>query len=246
MSDVESDSDESFIEKPKQRRHRLPESTPFMIKLMEDIKEERDLSDSSCKLYLARLIKLNDDKVFNDLKFLLDVDKIDSIINEYEPSTRCTFFCAISNCLQPLNKSKTFKHAYNRFGVSGTFPSEDTLEILAIQSVLGPIITEISANDLVKSGTITPMEIKSVILNHNEKEINDRLKYVRKHGAGADAFRYEKEFIQQSEKRLEFIKKIVNMCNKNTLILFHTIEYGQKIFSMLKDHFKNKDFFYIF
>ena len=55
----------------------------------------------------------------------------------------------------------------------------------------------------------------------------------------------EKIYIHNSEKRLEFIKKIVNMCNKNTLILFHTIEYGQKIFSMLKDHFKNKDFFYI-
>lgn len=141
--------------------------------------------------------------------------------------------------------TKTFKHAYNRFGVSGTFPSEDTLEILAIQSVLGPIITEISANDLVKSGTITPMEIKSVILNHNEKEINDRLKYVRKHGAGADAFRYEKEFIQQSEKRLEFIKKIVDKCDKNTLLLFHTIEYGKKIFDKLKQELPDKEFYYI-
>ena len=75
--------------------------------------------------------------------------------------------------------TKTFKHAYNRFGVSGTFPEEDSLEILSIQSVLGPVITEISADSLVKEGTITPMNIKAVILNHNEKEINDRIVYAK-------------------------------------------------------------------
>jgi hypothetical protein len=42
-------------------------------------------------------------------------------------------------------------------------------------------------------------------------------------GAGADAFRFEKEFIQQSDKRLEFIKKLVDKCTDNTLLLFHTI-----------------------
>jgi hypothetical protein len=41
-----------------------------------------------------------------------------------------------------------------------------------------------------------------------------------------DAFRIEKDFIQQSDKRLEFIKKLVTKCQDNTLLLFHTIEYG--------------------
>lgn len=141
--------------------------------------------------------------------------------------------------------SKTFKYAYNRFGVSGTFPEDDSLEILSIQSVLGPIITEVSAAELVKSGTITPMSIKSVILNHNQKDISDRLKYARKQGAGAEVFRYEKDFIQQSEKRLEFIKKLVDKCDNNTLILFHTIEYGNKILDKLKSDLPDKEFYYI-
>ena len=140
---------------------------------------------------------------------------------------------------------RTFKHAYNRFGVSGTFPPEDSLEILSIQSVLGPIITEISADSLVKAGTITPMEIKALILNHDQKEMNDRLKYVRKQGAGAEAFRYEKDFIQQSDRRLEVIRKIVDKCNNNTLLLFHTIEYGKKIFDFLKNSLPDKEFYYI-
>jgi len=141
--------------------------------------------------------------------------------------------------------SKTFKYAYNRFGVSGTFPSEDSLEILSIQSVLGPIITEVSADELVKRGTITPMSIKAVIMNHNQKDIGDRLAQVRKSGAGAEVFRYEKDFMQQSEKRLELIKKLVDKCDKNSLLLFHTIEYGKKIFSKLKSECPDKEFYYI-
>jgi superfamily II DNA or RNA helicase len=140
---------------------------------------------------------------------------------------------------------RTFKHAYNRFGVSGTFPSDDSLEILTIQSVLGPNVTKIEAKKLVESGTITPMNIKAVILNHDTSDLNERLSYIKKMGAGADAFRYEKEFIQQSDKRLDFIKKLIDKCDTNTLLLFHTIEYGTRIYDKLRTELTNKDFYYI-
>jgi len=140
---------------------------------------------------------------------------------------------------------RTFGYAYNRFGVSGTFPDDDSLEILTIQSVLGPNVTKIEAKTLVESGTITPMEIKAVILNHDMKDINEKLSMIKKTGAGSDVFRLEKELIQQSDKRLEFIKKIVSKCQSNTLVLFHTIEYGKKIFNELKSTVTDKDFYYI-
>jgi superfamily II DNA or RNA helicase len=140
---------------------------------------------------------------------------------------------------------RTFGHAYNRFGVSGTFPSDDTLEILTIQSVLGPKVTQIEASALVKSGTITPMEIRAVVLNHATGEMNDRLSYIRKMGAGAEAYRFEMDYVQQSEKRLEFIKKMVDKCTSNTLLLFNTIEYGKKIVNKLREDLKDKDFYYI-
>jgi superfamily II DNA or RNA helicase len=140
---------------------------------------------------------------------------------------------------------RTFGKAYYRFGVSGTFPNDDTLEILTIQSVLGPKVTQIEADTLVKSGTITPMSIKAVVINHNDKEFNDRMAYIKKMGAGKDAFQLEKDYIQQSERRLDFIKKVVNKCDSNTLILFHTIEYGQKILNKLKSELPDKEFYYI-
>lgn len=141
--------------------------------------------------------------------------------------------------------SKTFKKAYSRFGVSGTFPTDDTCEILTIQSVLGPKITEVSAHELKEKGIITPMEIKAVMMNHNDLEFADRMEQIRKGGYGKEAFEIEKDYIHVSEKRLDFIKKIVDKCDSNTLLLFHTIEYGEKIYNRLREELKDKEFYYI-
>lgn len=140
---------------------------------------------------------------------------------------------------------KTFKHAYSRFGVSGTFPEMDSCEILTIQSVLGPKITEVSANELKEKGIITPMEIKAVIMNHNDSEFQNRILQIKKAGAGKDAFELEKAYIHISEKRLDFIKKIVAKCESNTLLLFHTIDYGQKILQKLEKELPDREYFYI-
>jgi superfamily II DNA or RNA helicase len=140
---------------------------------------------------------------------------------------------------------KTFKYAYSRFGVSGTFPEDDTCEILTIQAVLGPKITEVSANELKEKGIITPMDIKVVVMNHSDSEFNERMKQIRKGGYGKEAFEIEKDYIHISDKRLDFIKKIVDKCDSNTLLLFHTIEYGQKLLNKLKSELTDKEFFYI-
>ncbi len=140
---------------------------------------------------------------------------------------------------------KTIKTAYSRFGVSGTFPPDDSCEILTIQSVLGPKITEVSASELREKGIISPMEIKVLILNHNDPDYQSRLNIIKKSGMGKEALDLEKDFIHNSEKRTDLIIKLVDKCDKNTLILFHTIEYGQKLFSSLKNKIQDKDFFYI-
>jgi superfamily II DNA or RNA helicase len=137
----------------------------------------------------------------------------------------------------------TFGFAYSRFGVSGTFPTDETCEILTIQSVLGPKITEVSADELKKKGIITPMEIKAVIMNHNDEQFDERLKLIRKSGDGKSAFDLEKAYAHRSDKRLEFIKKY--KCSNNTLLLFHTIENGQRIFNKLKEEMPEKEFYYI-
>jgi superfamily II DNA or RNA helicase len=141
--------------------------------------------------------------------------------------------------------SKTFGHAYNRYGVSGTFPTDETMEILTIQSVLGPIITSVEAKTLIEKGIITQMDIKVLLLNHNDREFNDKVAYIKKQGGGQAAYLLEKDYIHVSDKRLNFIKKIVEKCNNNTLILFHTIEYGKSILNKLQTEITDKEFYYI-
>ncbi len=140
---------------------------------------------------------------------------------------------------------KTFGTAYSRFGVSGTFPPDDSCEILSIQSVLGPKITEVTASELRDKGIISPMEIRVLLLNHNDPDYLSRLKVIKKSGMGKEALELEKDFIHNSEKRLDLIVKLIQSCNKNTLVLFHTIEYGQKLFSTLSTKIKDKSFYYI-
>jgi superfamily II DNA or RNA helicase len=140
---------------------------------------------------------------------------------------------------------KTVGYSYSRFGVSGTFPVDDSCEILTIQSVLGPKITEVTATQLKEKGIITPMEIKALIVNHNDKDYAERLEYIRKSGLGKEALELEKDYIHNSDKRLETIKKIVEKCDQNTLLLFHSIEYGQKILHKLQSEITDKEFFYI-
>lgn len=141
--------------------------------------------------------------------------------------------------------SKTFNHAYCRFGVSGTFPTDESCEILAIQSLLGPKITEVTANELKEKGIITPMEIKAVILNHQDEEFNNRIKQIRKAGMGKEALDIEKDYIHLSDKRIDLIKKIVAKFTENSLILFHTIEYGQKLLNYLSKELPDMEFYYI-
>lgn len=149
-----------------------------------------------------------------------------------------------SNTLSSILK-KTFKHAYNRFGVSGTFPPDESLEILTIQSLLGPKITEVTASELRDKGVITPMEIKSIILNHNDLDFKNRIDTIKKGGNGKVVLDLEKMYIHESKKRLEVISKIVNKCDNNTLILFHTIEYGHKLIEYLSENCPGKEFHYI-
>lgn len=140
---------------------------------------------------------------------------------------------------------KTFGYAYSRFGVSGTFPPDDSCEILTVQSVLGPKITEVTANQLKEKGIITPMEIKAIIMNHNDSDYEERLLYIRKSGLGKEALELEKDFIHNSDKRIDVIKKLIDKCDKNTLLLFHSIEYGQKILNKLQNEITDKEFYYI-
>jgi superfamily II DNA or RNA helicase len=139
---------------------------------------------------------------------------------------------------------KTIQTSYLRAGVSGTFPDEESCEILGIQKYMGPKIASVSARTLIDSGKIADLKVKAIILNHQDLEFNKTLNSINSHEAGRQKYEIEKKYLHASEKRLKFIKKLVEKCTKNTLILFNNIEYGVKIMQEL-DNIDGKKILYI-
>ena len=141
--------------------------------------------------------------------------------------------------------TKTFGSAKIRFGMSGSYPSDSSVEILTIQSLLGPKLINISAKKLIDKGLISDVKIKVVLLHHDNHKFAEGVFNIRKRGDGKKAYDLEREYIHKSEKRKKFIKNLVDKFKQNSLILFHTIVYGTELYNYVKDNCQGKDVFYI-
>lgn len=138
----------------------------------------------------------------------------------------------------------TANNAYYRWGMSGTFPKEDTYEMMAIMAKTGPVVDTVKAKELMDNGYITQVKIKQVYMHHNNYDFTDTLEIVASRDKKS-AYDLEVEKIQESQERLDVVNQIVSKCKSNTLVLFHNTEYGQKMFNFLQEMNPDKDFFYI-
>lgn len=178
-----------------------------------------------------------------DEKWLKQFDVIAS-----DESHKCGSKAGDSTGLKQVEKvlKKTFSTAAMRFGMSGTYPNEESLDFLTIQSLHGPKIAEVQAKDLMKKGVISNVKIKTLILNHNDHKFNEDIHLIKKTGNAKAAYDLEKKYIQESKSRLDFIfDKIVPKIKKNTLILFHIKDYGKKIYDRMRNNCENVDAYYI-
>ena len=141
--------------------------------------------------------------------------------------------------------TKTFGTAKYRLGLSGTYPDIQSAEYLTIQSLMGPKIVNVKSKFLMEKGLISEVKINVMILNYNEDEFAERVYRIKKNGGGQKAYQLEKEYAQKSLKRKVFFRKLVEKFKNNSLILFHTIEYGTMLYEYLRDNISNKHFYYI-
>lgn len=141
--------------------------------------------------------------------------------------------------------TRTFGTAKLRFGMSGTYPSPSSVEILTIQSLLGPKLVNVSARKLIEKGLISDVKIKAMLLHHDNRKFAEGVYNIKKRGDGQKAWQLESEYIQKSSKRKTFIKKLIDKFTQNSLILFHNIEYGTELYNYLRDNSQNKDIYYI-
>lgn len=221
---------------------------------IKNIKSD-DIENKYCDIRIEEIMSDNPRKYHGDSEPNIYIGTYQSL-EKMPKSFFRQFYCVVSDeahkvKARTLNSilKKTFKCAHYRFGLSGTFPNNNSCEILSIQSVLGPKISEITADELKRRGLITPVEIRAIIMNHNDiefvKKLNDIKKKSNSDKIGRYLFEMEKNYIHESDKRIEFIKKIISKCTKNTLMLFNTINYGKKLYEKLKNDLNEIDFYYI-
>lgn len=163
--------------------------------------------------------------------------KIDFVLNDEAHLSKNNSFSKIMN--------KLIGTTQYRFGVSGTFPSEKSAEYITIQSLMGPKIISVKYKELHEKGIVADVKIKALILNYNDKNFAESVYNIKKYGKGQKAHQLEKEFAQNSDKRTHFLSKLVTKFDSNSLILFHNIEYGTKLYDYFRDNIKDKEFYYI-
>jgi len=174
-----------------------------------------------------------------------------SLVKEDESFFKQFYYVAVdeghqAKCISILKiLMKLVKTATYRVGVSGTFPRENTAELLQVMSLLGAIVYRVPAKVLMELGLITTVKIKSLLLNHSDLEFATNVEAIKKRGGGKKAWELEKQYAQNSNKRLEFVLKKTEKIKQNSLLIFHNIEYGKRVYDYLRDNLQDSEVYFI-
>lgn len=146
---------------------------------------------------------------------------------------------SIKTILQKCTKARY------RFGLSGTLPKDGTLDKLTLMSQTGPVISEIKANFLQKEGHIAQCVVKVIEMNYaTESQRRSFMELATNKYENKDVFQLEQNFVINSEGRLNFIASVISRIPRNSLVLFHRIEHGKKLYEKLRQE-SNKRVFYV-
>jgi hypothetical protein len=81
---------------------------------MEDLNEiftAKNITESSKKLYLANLVRLNEGKTLTSLKFLNSVDGVKEKLQKYKPNTQRSYIISIVSLLKSLKDKQPKKYS---------------------------------------------------------------------------------------------------------------------------------------
>ena len=191
-------------------------------------KKERDLIPG-CDILFATYQSLNNrpDDFFKDFDMVL--------VDEAHHSIATSIKKIISKCIG----------VRYCFGVTGTFPKEDTFERYTIETFIGPLVYILTAFQLInKENFATPIYIINEILDYASNEEKEALYQSRKlkdredMNSGSRLLKQEQTYVNSNYNRLKYIAELAIKTKHNTLILFNDIKggYGKKIFDYLKEN----------
>jgi superfamily II DNA or RNA helicase len=134
-------------------------------------------------------------------------------------------------------------NAVYRFGLSGTIPKPETLDRLTLMSYTGPLITEVSASYLQSEGYVTKCRVQVIEMDYATEDVKTAFASISRTPSRKELFQMEQDFIIKSNERLNFIANVIGRSTKNSLVLFHRIEHGQKLYKLIKDKFKKQVYY---
>ena len=136
-------------------------------------------------------------------------------------------------------------NAQYRFGLSGTLPKDGTLDKLTLMSQTGPVISEVKAAFLQKEGHIAQCSVKVIEMKYaTDSQRTAFMELATNKYENKDVFQLEQNFVINSEGRLNFISNVISRIPRNSLVLFHRIEHGKRLYEKLRQE-SNKRVFYV-
>jgi superfamily II DNA or RNA helicase len=136
-------------------------------------------------------------------------------------------------------------HCDYRFGLSGTIPKPGTIDRLTLMSAMGPLIANVSANYLQQEGHVTQCKVSVIQMDYATDDQKAAFSFLSKRAEDRKKlFNLEQQFIIGADKRREFITKTIGKTSQNSLVLFHRIEQGEKLYNALRQ-LEDKEVYYV-
>lgn len=192
------------------------------------------------QIYSGQKIKQNRNIVVGTYQSL--VKKPKEFFEEFDAVIVDETHKAKSNSIKTILQKCT--NAVYRYGLSGTIPKDNTLDRLTLMSQTGPLITEVKASFLQKEGHIAGCNVKIVEMNYAPEASKQAfMELATNRYDSKDVFTLEQNYIINSTGRLNFITKIIAKVPNNSLVLFHRIEHGKKLYEMLRQRSDKKVYY---
>jgi len=147
-------------------------------------------------------------------------------------------------------------NAWDRIGLSGTYPSKKWSDYWSIVSSIGPVKRFTTYKKMVENDWIADFEIVSIILKYPKKflQVVEKLwkAYQDIKGIEFDNYRsriirynFECEIQMYSYLRNLFLLEMAKKMKKNSIFLFTRREHGKILYELFKNEIKDKEIYYI-
>lgn len=137
-------------------------------------------------------------------------------------------------------------NAENKFGFSGSLLNSHSTE-MQLNGLFGPVKRIVNAKDLIDAGILAKFKIKSIILEYSTdrkielKSLIDNVKKNQK--VETQKYNCEISYIREISERFDFLISFCTKIKKNTIVLFKSIDYGNKIYKELYKHSGKRVYF---